>query len=94
MSNPFPRCGCGATWPCGKHMEQMGRSEVLHLWDSYVGEPTQAWPLLDSDKVEFARAVQRAERERCAKVVEQMERVFHQSQVITDRCAAAIRELE
>ena len=39
----------------------------------------------------FAALVAAAEREACAKVCEKMLGVFHPTEVITTRCAAAIR---
>ena len=30
---------------------------ILHLWDTHVGEPTACRPLVDADKINFARAL-------------------------------------
>ena len=34
--------------------------EIMHLWDTRVGDPTKRMPLVDSDKTAFARAIEHA----------------------------------
>jgi hypothetical protein len=36
------------------------QEEILHLWDTRVGDPTKCMPLVDSDKTAFARAIEQA----------------------------------
>jgi hypothetical protein len=31
--------------------------QILHKWDTHVGDPTPKYPFTDSDKIAFARAV-------------------------------------
>jgi hypothetical protein len=35
-------------------------AEILHRWDIYVSEPCASYPLTDSDKIDFARAIESA----------------------------------
>lgn len=32
-------------------------ADILHVWDTHVGEPSTTMPLVDSDKIAFARAI-------------------------------------
>ena len=37
--------------------DHLNDAQILHLWDTHVGEPTDKLPLTDDDKIGFARAV-------------------------------------
>ena len=67
----------------------MTRDDIIRLakeagWDSGL-------VMLVGNLEVFAALVAAAEREACAKVCEKMLGVFHPTEVITTRCAAAIR---
>lgn len=34
--------------------------QIIHLWDTRVGDPTECMPLVDSDKEAFAHAIEQA----------------------------------
>lgn len=34
--------------------------QIMHLWDTRVGDPCESMPLVDSDKTAFARAIEQA----------------------------------
>jgi len=38
----------------------LGPQQILHLWDTSVNEPYDKYPLLDGDKLHFARAIEQA----------------------------------
>jgi hypothetical protein len=48
-------------WPSYEPREAEGMTpeRILHLWDTHVGEPTAKLPLSTSDKLAFARAIER-----------------------------------
>ncbi len=49
------------------------------------------WILSEQEVIQLAALVAAAEREACAKVCEKMLGIFHPTEVITTRCAKAIR---
>jgi hypothetical protein len=45
------------TWEVRRAIAGMTDAQILHLWDTRVGEPTASRPLSDSDKLAFARSI-------------------------------------
>ena len=70
----------------------MTRDDIIHMareagWTEYSLLHAVELQRLET----FAALVAAAEREACAKLCEKMLGVFHPTEVITTRCAAAIR---
>ena len=40
-----------------KEQHAITDGQILHVWDTHVGDPNAKYPFIDADKIEFARAV-------------------------------------
>ena len=72
----------------------MTRDDIIHMAREcqLIGMRPHLDGIYEKALERFAALVAAAEREACAKLCEKMLGIFHPTEVITTRCATAIRE--